>query len=195
MKLRAYTAEETDELINKFKVIAEYAYSINNAAYNLLTQKYDNYCKNFRPSLFNWFPKDFKYFVSKLNNYDKARFCNWSFDPDDYDVFYRNELFSEPGKFLRSVNFHDCYDHYMYKRSGQRFTKEERDLLIHASSIADNTLFGYTIHEKYRNLMKYAHRPFEFDEDDIGWLENVEFKYKKAIEWNSNLLNDNRSIS
>ena len=53
MKLRAFTIEETEELLQQIKDIAEYAYSINNAAYNLLARKHMEYMKNFKPSLFH----------------------------------------------------------------------------------------------------------------------------------------------
>lgn len=186
MKLRAFTAEETDELLQKFVDIAEYAYSINEAAYTLMMEKYMIYAANFKPSLFHWSSKSFKYFVSRLNRDDSARFVDWDCD-DNYETFFRTELFSKEGKFLRGVHFYDCYTHYMNKFSSQTLTDEEKDILCSAASVAEYTVFGYNVHEKYRNLVKYAHRPFEFDESDIGWLECVEFYHKKAVQWKSNL--------
>lgn len=185
MKLKAYTPEETDDLISRFNVIAEYAYSINEAAYNLLVQKHLNYLKYFKPSLFHWKPRNFKYFVSKLGRYDNVRFEDWKCDENRHNMF-KCELFKEPGKFIRGISFYECFDHYMHKHSGQRLTKEEKTLLYDADNLTTFTIGGRSIHEKYRNLVKYAHRPFEFDESDIGWLESVEYYYNKAIKWNSN---------
>lgn len=184
MKLRAYTPEETDDLINRFNVIAEYAYSINEAAYDILVQKHLNYLKDFKPSLFHWKARDFKYFVSKLNRYDSAKFVDWELK--EYEDFFRKSLFQKKGVFLRGVHFHDCFTHYMNKFSNQILTDEEKNILWDAVSVSEFSVFGYKIHEKYRALMKYAHQPFEFDESDIGWLESVEYYYKKAVTWNSN---------
>lgn len=185
MKLRAFTAEETDALLQKFNDITEYAYGINNEAYNLLNQKYMEYMKNFKPSLFHWRSKSFKYFVDRLNH-ESARVVKW--DNDGYENFFRKELFSEPGVFIRGIQFYNCYTYYMEKYSSQTLTDEEKTLLCHASSVSDFSLFGtWSSHDKYRNLVKYAHRPFEFDEDDIGWLEQIEHYHERAVQWKSNL--------
>lgn len=184
MKLRAYTSEETDDLINRFKVIAEYAYSINEAAYNILVQKHLNYLQNFKPSLFHWKARDFKYFVSKLSRYDKAKFVE--LEPNEHHDFFLESLFQKNGIFLSGINFYEFFTYYMTKFSNQTFTDDEKNILMDAVSVAEYAVLGYKVNKQYRNLIKYAHRPFEFDETDIGWLEDVEFYYKKAIAWNSN---------
>lgn len=185
MKLRIFTADETDELLNKFKLISNYTYSINNKAYNIMLQKYMIYMENFKPSLFHWRPKDFKYFTSKLNHYDNSRFFEWD-TKNSYENFFRTELFSTNGTFLKDVNFHSCHDYYMHKYSNQKLTEEEKTILLHASAVIDSFFYNYQLHDKYRTLVKYAHRPFEFDETDIGWLENIEFFYNRALTWKSN---------
>lgn len=186
MKLRAFTAEETDELLQKFKDIADYAYSINEAAYTIMMKKYMAYASNFKPSLFHWSSKSFNYFVSRLNSEDHTRFVDWKYE-EGHENFFRKELFRKDGKFLRSVHFYDCYTYYMNKYGQQTLSDEEKNILCDAASVSDYTIFGYNIHEKYRNLVKYAHRPFEFDESDIGWIETVEFYHEKALKWKSNL--------
>lgn len=185
MKLRAFTIEETEELLQQIKDIAEYAYSINNAAYNLLARKHMEYMKNFKPSLFHWRSRDFKYFVNKLNH-ESARVIHW--DNDGYESYFRKQLFAEPGVFIRGIQFYNCYTHYMEKYGSVTLTDEEKTLLCHASSVTGFTLFGTcSSQEKYRTLVKYAHRPFEFDENDIGWLEQIEQYYERAVQWKSNL--------
>ncbi|EBS4516700.1 hypothetical protein DQT32_04730 [Salmonella enterica subsp. enterica serovar Braenderup] len=185
MKLRAFTAEETDELLQKFKDIAEYAYSINEAAYNLLMNKFLVYTENFKPSLFHWRPRDFKYFVDKINH-ESVRVVNWN--NDGYENYFRKELFSKQGIFIRGIYFYSCYTYYMEKYSSQTLTDEEKTILCDAASVTGFTLFGTSSsHDKYRNLVKYAHRPFEFDESDIGWLEQIEHYHEKAMQWKSNL--------
>ena len=188
MKLRVYTPEETEELLNKFIVISEYTYKINDAAYNIMNTRYIDYIYKFKWSLFKWKPLSFNEFTEKLNCFNKPRFQDYSLDNafNSEDIFMTS-LFKEDAKIFRGTSFFSSYyDNYMVKKGCDALSKEETKILTEADFIVDNFLTNYELRKKYTALVKYAHRPFEFDESDISWLELIERLYNKAKLWNLN---------
>lgn len=191
MKLRAYTAEETDGLLNKFTVIAKYVCEINERAYEILSNRYAEYTENFSWSIFKWTPIDFDEFTSKLNHWEKPRFQRYYIDQrfDENDIF-KQDLFKDEIKIFRGSSWIGYYDDFMVKKGCTKLSEEEFDTLYQSASCVDNFVVNYDLRKKYTALVKYAHKPFEFDESDISWLELIDNLYKKAVEWNSNSTSD-----
>lgn len=185
MKLRPYTPEETDDLINKFKVVSDYCYSINASAHVMLLDKFYEYIRNFKKSLFTWKALEEKDFIDRLTCYNHPRII--SIDGSDGSSLFENDLFSKEGDFVYGFGYFNTIDISILERYGiEKFNKDEMDILNKASTLTDDFYLNYDLREKYTVLIKYAHRPFEFDESDIKWLERIDYFYNKALEWNSN---------
>lgn len=181
MKIRPYTEEETDELIKKFKVVAEYCYEVNSIAYDILNEKYQEYLLNFKRTLFKWKPMTNVQFIQKSYAYG----YNYITHYDNVNVFSK-PLFLRPGKFFNAGWHKEGFNKYI-------FSDAQCTILHAAATITDQFFLSDTFSLKYKTLVKYAHRPFEFDESDIMWLESLEQIYNKAIQWNSNFQNENRT--
>lgn len=182
MKLRPYTPVETDELLNKFKIISDYCYSINKSAYTLVLHKYAQYLENFKMGWFTWSPLDFEKFCKQLS-WTGVRFT-------EYNGYYPNQFekdfFYKPLKLLRHTHYTQIYDYHFTRYGVPAFTENEHNIFEGAGEIVTEFVFDYELHTKYITLIKYASQPFEFDESDIKWLEKIERLYNKAIKWNSN---------
>lgn len=187
MKLKAYTPEETDELLYKFIVIATYVKEINERAYQIMSGRYAEYLENFSWSIFKWTPIEFEEFTNKLSYWNKPHFQRSYIDPrfDTNDLF-KNNLFKEEMQIFRGSSWSQCYDDFMVKKGCKKLSEEEFNILYQSADCVNAFVIDYDLHKKYTALIKYAHKPFEFDESDIPWLERIDNLYKKAIAWNSN---------
>ncbi len=196
MKLKAYTPEETDELLHKFIVIAQYVREINERAYKIMSERYAEYLENFSWSIFKWTPVEFGEFTNKLSYGNKPCFQRFYIDPlfDPNDLF-RNNLFKEEMQIFRGSYWTTYFDDFMVKKGCHKLSEEEFQILYEAAYCVDNFVVDYDLRKKYTALIKYAHRPFEFDESDISWLERIDNLFKKAVKWNSNSLKDNLTKS
>lgn len=185
MKLRPYTAAETDELIGKFSVITEYWYSIQEKTSKLILDRHEEYLSTFRKSLFRWKPLNLEKFVNELAS-SHVYLQDYKKEENSRSLFFKN-LLTKDCTYFRGVGyFTTIYDYILTRYGNNPFSNEEKELLREASDVTDDIYFNYDLRSKYDILLKYANRPFEFDESDIKWIETVERYYDRAIKWNSN---------
>ncbi|AQW88625.1 hypothetical protein FDH34_gp100 [Serratia phage BF] len=182
MRLQPYTPEQTDQLLADIKFIATHAVIVNVEAVEILEKKYAEYLEHFRWTLFKWKPLDKKGFVESLYIYKSYIIENKPSDGYSRSTFQEHFL-NEPSKFYRGETFHfRLYQHQLEKYGVPLITDDENKIIKIASELTD-FMFDYDFHKKYSVLVNYAHRPFEFDEVDIGWIERVK-RYKKLVEYN-----------
>lgn len=192
MKLRAYTPQETDELLYKFIVIAKYVQEINECAYKIMSGRYADYIQNFSWSIFQWTPIEFEEFTNKLSYWNKPNFKRYYIDERfDGNSLFKNNLFKVEMQIFHGSSWSQYYDDFMVKKGCQNLSEEEFNILYESADCVNDFVFDYNLHKKYTALVKYAHKPFEFDETDIPWLEKIDNFYKKALEWNLNSQKDN----
>jgi hypothetical protein len=176
MKLRVYTSKETDDLISNIKLVSNYIVDINTDAINLFDSKYKEYLDAFKPGLlFKRKPLTRKKFINK---------CFWNegtktvmYDPEEsyissFLLFKENFTDSfEYCDFQPNLKFYD--DHFT--KYGINGWNEEDKKVLNCAAGSTNYIFNlYHFREWYTILIKYAHRPFEFDKDDIKSIEYIE---------------------
>lgn len=176
MKLRAYTPEETDDLIDSIKFIASNSVDINTRAVQILKLKYMEYLSSFRVTLFKWTALDFDEFVKTL-------YCHGSYVREKAKLYpntFELDFYKTPFKYYRNTNFQPIfYEHVLEKYDIPVLTNYEKDLLLLAKHLTDYVVLHFKLHDKYRTLINYAKKPFEFEEDDISWIESVKLSKKK----------------
>lgn len=182
MKLRPYTPAETNELISKFSLIADYQYAISEKVHLLILSKYYDYIDNFKISLFTWKPCDFEKFCKHLS-WSGVRFIDFN---HNYPSLFDKTFFNKPFKVFRHTFHSKIFDTIFTSYGVPGFTESELDMLNEAAILTDYFIFNYELHTKYSTLINYASKPFEFDESDIKWLEQIDLLYNRAIKWNSN---------
>lgn len=183
MRLEPYTPEQTDKLLSDIDYIVKHAISINDIALNILRTAHSEYIDNFKWKWHQWKPYNEDEFVAHLG-------C-------DSRIEYRtgnliDEYSSSPVELFKYFIFYGLYVNWLEKNNLAKFTEFELKILKIAS-VTSNFLTNDLVNKKYKALVKYAHRPFEFDEDDIYWLESVEYTFNKLekfvgeTQWTTNL--------
>jgi len=185
MKLQAYTPEQTDELLENIKLICKYTVDVNKAAVEVFDKKYKEYLYAFYPGI-----------IFKRKPLSRTKFmqeCFWNenrvtsvYDPEkSYFAEHRffKENFPNSFEYCRFSPMLRYFDKHFTKYGVDGWSEEEKEIL---NSAAGTTYFffeKYKFREWYAILVKYAHRPFEFDKDDIETLEFIEYKIAKAKEF------------
>lgn len=176
MKLRAYTPEETDELLEQIKFLGKYIVDINADAISVFEEKYKEYLAAFKPGIiFKRKPLSHDKFISKCF-YNESH-CIKFYDAE-YSYWSRFKFFQD----VFPVSFTYCrfdpklkyFDNHFIKYGVPSWTKEETEILNRAAGSTYYFFEKYTFREWYAILVKYAHRPFEFDKSDIEVLEVLE---------------------
>lgn len=182
MKLRVYTSEETDKLISNIKFICNYIVDVNNDAIKLFDSKYKEYLDAFKPGiLFKRTPLTRKKFINK---------CFWSegtktatYDPEKSylaNFLLLKENFSERFEYCTFQPGIKFFDAHFTKYGIDGWNEEDTELLNSAGGSTNYIFNRYTFREWYVILIKYAHRPFEFDKDDIDCIEYIEHSVESA---------------
>lgn len=180
MRLKAFTSEETDKLLEDIEFIATNAYTINKKAVIILELKHIQYLEHFKWTFFQWNPYTQSEFIKSLYTYNSYIIENIPDDGFSRSVF-EEHFMSEYGKFYRGETFHfRLYQHQLEKYGVPLITDEELET-IKIASILTSFMYNYEFRKTYTILVNYAHRPFEFDEKDIVWIELIN-RYKNIVE-------------
>jgi len=185
MKLRVYTAEETDELLQNIKLICNFIVDVNKDAITLFDAKYQEYLEAFTPGLiFKRKPLPRDKFIAKCFYNESTKFT--VYDPKDSylsSYIFFEENFTETFAYCRFDPKLRYYDNHFIKYGVQGWTDEDTIVFNRAAGSTNYFFERYTFREWYAILTKYAHRPFEFDKDDVEVLEIIESKTKRAKEY------------
>lgn len=185
MKLRVYTSEETDALIVNIKLICNYIVDINKDAIGVFDAKYKEYLAAFTPGLI------FKRKPLTRNKFISMCFYNQSTVTSIYDhkesylssyIFFE-ENFTETFEYCRFEPHIRYFDDHFTKYGVSGWTEGEKKILNSAAGRAYYYFEKWYFREWYALLVKYAHRPFEFDKDDVSILELIERDTKLAKEY------------
>jgi hypothetical protein len=182
MKLRVFTAQETDDLLANIKLICNYIIDINKDAVKVFDAKYKEYMDAFKPGLiFKRKPLTRHAFIckcfynesTKLGFYDREESYMSS-----YLFFEQN--FTESFEYCKFDPKLMYYENHFIKYGVPGWTEEETKILNRAAGSTYYYFERWDFREWYKILVKYAHRPFEFDKDDISTLECIESDIKRA---------------
>ena len=185
MKLRVYTAEETDELLQNIKLICNFIVDVNKDAIALFDKKYQEYLEAFTPGLiFKRKPLPRDKFISKCfyNESSKLSFYDAKESYLSSYIFFE-ENFTESFSYCRFDPKLRYYDNHFIKYGVPGWTQYDTEVLNRAAGSTYYFFERYTFREWYATLVKYAHRPFEFDKDDVEILEILERQTKSAKEY------------
>ncbi|UYE98524.1 hypothetical protein XbC2_95 [Xanthomonas phage XbC2] len=185
MKLRVYTAQETDNLIANIKLICNHIVDVNKDAIELFDAKYKEYLAAFKPGLiFKRKPLTRNKFISKCF-YNQSTMTSIYDHKDSYMASYIffEENFTETFEYCRFEPKLRYFDNHFTKYGVQGWTQEDTEVLNRAGGSTNYFFERWTFREWYAILVKYAHRPFEFDKDDVEILEIIERKTKRAKEY------------
>lgn len=184
MKIRNFTAEETDQLLQKFVNVAESTVQLHTKAYNLMQEKYEYYKSNFKHTLFSRKVLTFDDFVNNIS-IDTSRFYIY-FRPytkhrSTFDIKpFFDDLFNDAFFYFRGYVSEWVYDREQFtKNSDVKLSEDDIELLIEVTELYNMFFNNSRLQEWYMKLKKYAQRPFEFHESDIEYIEDVEYLYKK----------------
>lgn len=179
MRLKPYTSTETEQLLLDINFIATNAIIINEEAVKILEEKYTEYLNKFKKTLFKWKALDNSEFIKSL--YPYTYIINRSPGIHSNSTFEEHFL-NVPRRFYRGQTFGLYLNHNQLKKYRiTTFTDAEIYKLTIASKLSDLMLYNSHFSKKYSVLVDYAHRPFEFDEADIVWVDEVK-RYKKLVE-------------
>lgn len=176
MKLKVFTIEETEELIQKIQTVISNIVKLGQVSVELLNTKYQTYLDTFRPGVICCrSPLSYKEFLNKMNYYN-----NWV--RVDELVPNGSEFKNAFGEFriFRTAEFclSTLRDYHMTKRSDASLSNEETKFLLTVNDYYHRTYYNTKMAEKYNIVMKYATRPFEIEEDDVWFVERIQYMFE-----------------
>lgn len=182
MKIKPYTAEETEELIQRINFVVKQTELVNNKATKFLDELYNKYLENFKMSFFFWKPLKKSKFFEYISNTEFANLItvddNWYWDKSPL-----RQMIPIGTVLVRSEEVYLFYSDKLLKKYNIEFTNDEKRLFANASQLS-SYVQSYENNDKIKVILNYAKRPFEFEESDVEWLEKFNDIYNIAMEYN-----------